>query len=41
MGHIGRALPMSAAIAGAVYLIANGYEHGWGWLLLIAALAIP
>ncbi len=27
-----------AAMASA--LIAGGYEHGWGWLLLIAALCV-
>lgn len=30
-----------SAVGGATYLIANGHEHGWGWLILIAILSIP
>ena len=29
-----------AAIAGAVYLASQGH-NGWGWLLLVAVLAMP
>lgn len=29
-----------AAIAGAVYLAGQG-RNGWGWLLLVAVLAMP
>lgn len=25
----------------AVWLIANGYEHGWGWLILIGFIVTP
>lgn len=29
------------AIGGAVYLLANGNEYGWGWLLFLAFCALP
>lgn len=29
-----------AAVCGAVYLIVNGYEHGWGWLVFVALMTL-
>lgn len=27
-------------VLGAIGLIAGGFEHGWGWLLFVAVLAM-
>ena len=37
---IARAAIGVTCAAGAVYLIANGYEHGWGWMIFLAFLSL-
>lgn len=37
---IARAVFGVTCVAGAAYLIANGYEHGWGWMIFLAFLSL-
>ena len=33
---LGKGIAVAACVVSATYLIANGYDHGWGWMILLA-----